>query len=158
MDVKGEVRGVLVVDDFAHHPTAIQATIEAARSRWPGRRIWAVMEPRSNSMRRKVFELSLPAALALADRVVIGSVHRSAQLADSERLAPESVAASVRSIGPPAEAIPSSDAIAQFLVDRVERGDVVLIMSNGSFDGLCEKLLARLSGSRQTLHEEAKSR
>ena len=158
MDIQGEVRGVLVVDDFAHHPTAIQATIEAARSRWPGRRLWAVMEPRSNSMRRKVFESSLPAALALADRVLIGSVHRSAQLADSERLAPETVAASVRSLGRPAEALTSSAAIADLLTESAEQGDVILIMSNGSFDGLCEKLLARLTGSPQRLPQEAKSR
>jgi len=158
LDVKGELRGVLVVDDFAHHPTAIQATIEAARSRWPGRRIWAVMEPRSNSMRRKVFESSLPAALALADRVLIGSVHRSAQLSDSERLAPESVAASVRSLGRPAEALPSAGAIADSLADHAEPGDLILVMSNGNFDGLCEKFLARLASSAQPLKEEAKSR
>lgn len=158
MDVQGEARGVLVVDDFAHHPTAIAATIEAARSRWPGRRLWAVMEPRSNSMRRRVFESALPAALALADRVVISSVHRSAQLADSERLAPDGVAASVRALGRPAEALPSADVIADFLAGQAEPGDLVLIMSNGSFDGLCDKLLARLSGSRQTLQEEARTR
>ena len=66
MDVKGEMRGVLLVDDFAHHPTAVKATIEAARTRWPGRRLWAILEPRSNSMRRKVFQEALPKALALA--------------------------------------------------------------------------------------------
>src|SRR5579864_6539555 len=68
MDVKGEHGGILVVDDFAHHPTAVRATIEAARGRWPKRRLWAILEPRSNSMRRKVFQDSLPKALALADR------------------------------------------------------------------------------------------
>ena len=72
MDVKGEHGGILVVDDFAHHPTAVRATIDAARGRWPKRRLWAILEPRSNSMRRKVFQESLPKALALADRVVLG--------------------------------------------------------------------------------------
>src|SRR5205814_6904987 len=71
MDVKGEIGGVLVVDDFAHHPTAVKATIEAARTRWPGRRLWAILEPRSNSMRRKVFQEALPKALALGDRVIL---------------------------------------------------------------------------------------
>jgi len=157
MDVKGEVRGVLVVDDFAHHPTAIQATIEAARSRWPGRRLWAVLEPRSNSMRRKIFESVLPNALAAADRVVIGPVSRAAQLDDLERLSPAVVADAVRSAGKPAEVVPSADAIADHLVQEAVAGDLILIMSNGSFDGLCEKLLARLRGSRRPGHRKASS-
>ena len=94
MDVKGEVDGILVVDDFAHHPTAITATIEAARLRWPARRIWAILEPRSNSMRRKIFQDALPQSLALGDHVLLGSVHRAGQLADEQRLDPEAVAAS----------------------------------------------------------------
>ncbi|MGC1906619.1 MAG: UDP-N-acetylmuramate--L-alanine ligase, partial [Candidatus Acidiferrum sp.] len=99
MDVKGERGGILVVDDFAHHPTAVQATIEAARGRWPNKRLWAILEPRSNSMRRKVFEESLPKALALADRVLLGGVFRAQQLGDDNRLAPEAVAKSVRELG-----------------------------------------------------------
>ncbi len=89
MDVKGEFGGILVVDDFAHHPTAVKATIEAARARWPGRRLWGILEPRSNSMRRKVFQETLPQALGLADRVVLGGVFRSHQLGDDNRLDPE---------------------------------------------------------------------
>ena len=69
MEIKGEAGGVLVVEDFAHHPTAIRLTLEAARTRWPGRRIWAAIEPRSNTMRRKVFQDVLPEALAVADAV-----------------------------------------------------------------------------------------
>src|SRR5260370_36569409 len=83
MEVKGEYGGILVVDDFAHHPTAVRATIEAGRSRWPKRRLWAILEPRSNSMRRKVFQESLPKALALADRVVVGGVFRAQQLGNA---------------------------------------------------------------------------
>ena len=158
MDVKGEVRGVLVVDDFAHHPTAIQATIEAARARWPGRRLWAVMEPRSNSMRRKTFESSLPAALARADRVLIGPVHRLGQLADSERLSPAVVAEAVRAAGKAAEALSSAEAIAERLAGEAVAGDVILIMSNGSFDGLCEKLLARLGESLKTARRQGPPR
>ena len=140
MDVKGEVRGVLVVDDFAHHPTAVRATIEAARARWPGRRLWAILEPRSNSMRRKVFEETLPVALALADRVVLAGVFRAQQLGDENRLEPEAVAESVRELGKSARVFPSADAIADRLAAEAEQGDVLLVMSNGSFDGLCEKL------------------
>jgi len=145
MDVKGEVNGALIVDDFAHHPTAVYATIEAARGRWPGRRVWAILEPRSNSMRRKVFEESLPKALALADRVVLGGVFRAQQLGEESRLDPASVAESVRRLGKDAQVFPSADQIAEYLGGEVKKGDLLLVMSNGSFDGLCEKLLKRLA-------------
>jgi UDP-N-acetylmuramate: L-alanyl-gamma-D-glutamyl-meso-diaminopimelate ligase len=153
MDLKGEVRGVLVVDDFAHHPTAVRATIEAARARWPGRRLWAILEPRSNSMRRKVFEETLPLSLALADRVILGGVFRAQQLGDENRLEPEAVAESVRELGKSARAFPSADAIADQVSVEVEPGDVLLVMSNGSFDGLCEKLLAKLGQPLQVSSE-----
>jgi UDP-N-acetylmuramate: L-alanyl-gamma-D-glutamyl-meso-diaminopimelate ligase len=144
MDVKGEVRGVLVVDDFAHHPTAVRATIEAAQARWPGRRLWAILEPRSNSMRRKVFEETLPVALALADRVVLAGVFRAQQLGDDNRMEPEAVAEHVRKLGKSARVFPSAEAIAEQVSAEADSGDVLLVMSNGSFDGLCEKLLAKL--------------
>ena len=157
MDVQGELGGVLVVDDFAHHPTAVKATIEAARGRWPARRLWAILEPRSNSMRRKVFQEALPKALALSDRVILGGVFRSQQLGEENRLDPESVAESVRALGKDARVYPSSDAIAEHLAAEARAGDLVLIMSNGSFDGLCEKLLKRLGAAVQ-LAGEAKTR
>jgi UDP-N-acetylmuramate: L-alanyl-gamma-D-glutamyl-meso-diaminopimelate ligase len=149
MDVKGEVEGVLVVDDFAHHPTAVKATIDAARHRWPKRRMWAILEPRSNSMRRKVFQETLPKALALADRVVLGGVFRSQQLGDDNRLSPDSVAESVRELGKDARAFEGADKIAEYLAAEAKPNDLMLIMSNGSFDGLCDKLLKKLSLVRQ---------
>ena len=145
MDVKGEIGGILVVDDFAHHPTAVTATIEAARARWPGRRLWAILEPRSNSMRRKVFQDALPVSLALADRVILGGVFRAQQVGDENRMDPEAVAARVRELGKDARVLPGADAIAEFLSAEATRGDLLLIMSNGSFDGLCEKLLTKLA-------------
>ncbi|HXX17085.1 MAG TPA: UDP-N-acetylmuramate:L-alanyl-gamma-D-glutamyl-meso-diaminopimelate ligase [Candidatus Eremiobacteraceae bacterium] len=144
MDVKGEIDGVLVVDDFAHHPTAIRATIDAARLRWPARRLWAILEPRSNSMRRRVFQDALPQALALADRVILGGVHRATQLSEDQRLDPETITAAVCKLGKEARAFSSADAIADFLALQAQSGDLLLVMSNGSFDGLCEKLLQRL--------------
>jgi UDP-N-acetylmuramate: L-alanyl-gamma-D-glutamyl-meso-diaminopimelate ligase len=144
MDVKGEIGNILVVDDFAHHPTAIRATIEAARLRWPHRRLWAILEPRSNSMRRRVFQDALPQALALGDRVILGGVHRSGQLSEDQRLDPETVASAVRQFGKDARVLPSADAIAGLLAAEAQPGDLLLVMSNGNFDGLCEKLLARL--------------
>jgi UDP-N-acetylmuramate: L-alanyl-gamma-D-glutamyl-meso-diaminopimelate ligase len=144
MDVKGEFGGVLVVDDFAHHPTAVRATIEAARGRWPERRVWAILEPRSNSMRRKIFQETLPQALALADRVILGGVFRSQQLGDDNRLDPEGVAQSVRALNKEARVFNSSDEIAAVLAAESEPGDLLLVMSNGSFDGLCDKLIKKL--------------
>jgi len=157
MDVKGEVNDVLVVDDFAHHPTAVRATIEAARGRWPNRRMWAILEPRSNSMRRKVFEESLPKSLALADRVILGGVFRSQQLGDENRLDPKAVAASVRMLGKSAQVFGGADAIAEHLAGEAKPGDLLLIMSNGSFDGLCDKLLKKL-GQTVTIPSEANLR
>jgi UDP-N-acetylmuramate: L-alanyl-gamma-D-glutamyl-meso-diaminopimelate ligase len=145
MDVKGEIGNILVVDDFAHHPTAIRATIEAARLRWPGRRLWAILEPRSNSMRRRVFQDALPQSLALGDCVILGSVHRAGQLADDQRLDPRTIAAAVSQLGKDARVLPGADAIADFLAAEARPNDLLLVMSNGSFDGLCEKLLNRLS-------------
>ena len=150
MDVKGEIGNILIVDDFAHHPTAIRATIEAARLRWPGRRLWAILEPRSNSMRRRVFQEALPQSLAMGDTVILGGVHRSSQLADDQRLDPETVAASVRQLGKDARVFPSADGIADFLAAEARPGDLLLVMSNGSFDGLCEKILKRLSDRRSS--------
>jgi UDP-N-acetylmuramate: L-alanyl-gamma-D-glutamyl-meso-diaminopimelate ligase len=156
MDLKGEVDGVLVVDDFAHHPTAIKATIEAARLRWPNRRLWAILEPRSNSMRRRVFQDALPQSLALGDRVLLGAVHRAGQLADEQRLDPETVAASVRALSKPAQVLPGAEAIADFLAAAARPGDLLLVMSNGSFDGLCDRLLKKLAARTTPAEAHAK--
>jgi UDP-N-acetylmuramate: L-alanyl-gamma-D-glutamyl-meso-diaminopimelate ligase len=145
LDVKGEFGGILVVDDFAHHPTAVRATIAAARGRWPGRRLWAILEPRSNSMRRKVFQEALPQSLATADKVILGGVYHATQLGDENRLDPESVAADVRKLGIEATVFSGSAAIADHLATHGKIGDLFLIMSNGSFDGLCQKLVDKLS-------------
>jgi UDP-N-acetylmuramate: L-alanyl-gamma-D-glutamyl-meso-diaminopimelate ligase len=95
-------------------------------------------------MRRKVFQDSLPKSLALADRVVLGGVFRAQQLGDDNRMDPESVAASVRDLGREARTFSGSDAIADYLSAEARPGDLLLIMSNGSFDGLCEKLVEKL--------------
>jgi UDP-N-acetylmuramate: L-alanyl-gamma-D-glutamyl-meso-diaminopimelate ligase len=144
LEVKGESSGVLVVDDFAHHPTAIRATIDAARHRWPGRKLWAVFEPRSNTMRRKVFEKALADSLATADAAVLGAVNRANLLSDAERMSPARVLESIGKAGKIAAGFDSADEIAEYLSAETRPGDLVLVMSNGSFDGLCGKLLAKL--------------
>jgi len=144
MEIKGEAGGVLVVEDFAHHPTAIKLTLEAARTRWPGRKIWAAVEPRSNTMRRKVFQDALPDALTLADTVLFGPVNRAQLLEEADRLSPETIAESIRARGCSAAALQSADEIAEHIADNSKPGELVLIMSNGSFDGLTSKVLERL--------------
>src|SRR5258707_7518850 len=155
LDVKGEFGGILVVDDFAHHPTAVRATIAAARGRWPGRRLWAILEPRSNSMRRKVFQEALPQSLATADKVILGGVHNANQLGDDNRLDPETGAADVRKLGVEAKVFGSAEAIAEHLASNGKSGDLFLIMSNGSFDGLCQKLVDKLSVAADATREVA---
>ncbi len=144
MEIKGEERGVLVVEDFAHHPTAIRMTLEATRTRWPGRKIWAAVEPRSNTMRRKIFQDLLPDALAIADEILIGPVNRAQLLEEAERLSPESIADSLLARNRPAKAFDSAAAIADHLAAHARSGDLVMVMSNGSFDGLSGKLLEKL--------------
>jgi UDP-N-acetylmuramate: L-alanyl-gamma-D-glutamyl-meso-diaminopimelate ligase len=145
LEVKGEAAGVTIVEDFAHHPTAIQLTLEAARTRWPGRRLWVALEPRSNTMRRKVHQAALPQALSLADGVLFGPVNRPQQLSDAERLSPELVVAELRAKGRRAEALGSAAEIAEYLERELKPGDLVLVMTNGSFDGLIGKLLEKLA-------------
>jgi UDP-N-acetylmuramate: L-alanyl-gamma-D-glutamyl-meso-diaminopimelate ligase len=145
MEVKGEADGILVVEDFAHHPTAIRLTLEAVRTRWPGRKIWAAVEPRSNTMRRKVFQDALPEALSLADAVLFGPVNRGQLLSEEDRLSPEAIADSLRKRGCKARAFASAGGIAEELSTHACSGEVILIMSNGSFDGLTARILEQLS-------------
>jgi UDP-N-acetylmuramate: L-alanyl-gamma-D-glutamyl-meso-diaminopimelate ligase len=143
MEIKGEAGGVLVVEDFAHHPTAIRMTLEATRTRWPERKIWAAVEPRSNTMRRRIFADVLPEALAIADAVVIGPVNRAQLLGESERLSPQAIAEATAKLGKPARAFDSTEELAEYLAANATSGDMVVIMSNGSFDGLSGKLLEK---------------
>jgi UDP-N-acetylmuramate: L-alanyl-gamma-D-glutamyl-meso-diaminopimelate ligase len=152
MEIKGEVDGITVVEDFAHHPTAIRATIDAARSRWVGRRLWVAFEPRSNTMRRKIFADALADALALADASVLGVVNRAQLLSDDDRLDPKEVAAAIRERGTKAEAFSSAAEIADYLAENLKSGDVVLAMSNGSFDGLAGRVIEVL-GKRTAAHK-----
>jgi UDP-N-acetylmuramate: L-alanyl-gamma-D-glutamyl-meso-diaminopimelate ligase len=156
LQVQGEPGGILVVDDFAHHPTAIRATIEAARGRWPGRRLWAAFEPRSNTMRRNTFEGPLAESLALADGVVLGPVSRANLLSDVERLSPDRIVTLLTAQIRQAAAFPNSDALAEYLEREAKSGDVILVMSNGSFDGLCGKLVSRFSKSSPITHQVRK--
>jgi UDP-N-acetylmuramate: L-alanyl-gamma-D-glutamyl-meso-diaminopimelate ligase len=137
-EVVGEARGITVIDDFAHHPTAVAGTLAALRQRYPGQRLRAVFEPRSNTSRRRVFQREFVEALAGADEVVLAAVFTKASdpIPAEERLAPETVVADVTRRGVPARLIDGVPAIKDYLVSTARAGDVIAIMSNGAFGGL----------------------
>jgi UDP-N-acetylmuramate: L-alanyl-gamma-D-glutamyl-meso-diaminopimelate ligase len=143
-EVRGEAHGVKVIDDFGHHPTAIAQTLQAFRHRFAGQRLWAIFEPRSNTTRRAVFQQELPDALKLADGVFISQVARLEQIPVKDRLDPEAVVAAIATAGRPAYYEKNADAIIDRLVPLLRPNDVVVVFSNGGFEGIHEKLLERL--------------
>jgi len=150
LEVKAEIDGVTIIDDFAHHPTAITATLRALRTRYPGARLWAVFEPRSNTLRRKVFEKELVAGLALADQVVIAEIFKPLAVPENERLSTASVVAKLKRSKVAARELPDADAIVASIASELQSGDVVAILSNGGFGGIYEKLPRRLEELRGT--------
>jgi UDP-N-acetylmuramate: L-alanyl-gamma-D-glutamyl-meso-diaminopimelate ligase len=147
LEVRAQIGGITIIDDFAHHPTAIRETLRALRSVYPSARLWAVLEPRSNTLRRKVLENDLVESLRLADHVVLAGVYQQQRIPDAERLHPEDVVRALNAAGTPAELHPGVDALIDSLLPQLESGDVVAILSNGGFDGIYEKLPKRLQAS-----------
>ena len=148
LEVRAEIAGITVIEDFAHHPTAIRETLRALRSVYPNSRLWAVLEPRSATLRRKILEADLVASLKLADHVVLAGVYQQQRIPDAERLHPEDVVdalnAQTGAVAPKAELLPDARAIVNGIAPNLRSGDVVAILSNGGFDGIYEKLPARL--------------
>ncbi len=159
LEVRAVVNAITVIEDFAHHPTAIRETLRALRAVYPRARLWAVLEPRSNTLRRKVLEADLIASLRLADQVVLAGVYQQQRIPDAERLHPEEViealnvdalnadalnSGSLHAGSPKAELLPDASAIVDAIAPRLQSGDVVALLSNGGFDGIYEKLPARL--------------
>ncbi len=144
LEVIAEINGITVIDDFAHHPTAIAGTLNALRSRYPGRRLWVILEPRSNTLRRNVFQSELARSLALADRVVIAGIFKADAIPEAERLNLHLVAARLEQQGHSARVITDTDRIVATAAPEMLPGDVVAILSNGAFGGIYEKLPQRL--------------
>jgi UDP-N-acetylmuramate: L-alanyl-gamma-D-glutamyl-meso-diaminopimelate ligase len=144
MQLRGTAAGVAVYDDFAHHPTAIAETLDGVRSAFPTRRIWAIFEPRSATSCRRVFQEEFVQALGRADRVVLPAVFRST-LPDEERLSPETMVEELRRAGHKAHYIPQVDAIVRTVSKDARDGDLVVVMSNGGFDNIHQKLLDALT-------------
>jgi UDP-N-acetylmuramate: L-alanyl-gamma-D-glutamyl-meso-diaminopimelate ligase len=137
-EVVGTARGVTVIDDFAHHPTAVAGTLAALRLRYPGRRLRAVFEPRSNTSRRRVFQDDFVTALAAADEAILAAVFTKPgdPIPPEERLAPETIVGELDRRGVPARTVDGVAAIRDYLVGTARAGDVIVIMSNGAFGGL----------------------
>lgn len=148
-EVVGDFSGITLVDDFAHHPTAVAGAIAALRLRYGSRRLWAVFEPRSNTSRRKVFQREYVEAFAAADQVIIGGVFQKQTdvVVESDVFSPEQLAGDLRARGMRARALAGVDAIVATLADEARPGDVVLMMSNGSFGGLRERLRTLYRGT-----------
>ncbi len=144
LELRGEAKGVRVYDDFAHHPTAVLETLRAVRERVRDQRIWAVFEPRSQTCRRRIFEQAFIEAFLPADLTVIAQVYSSAKMDPQETLSPDRVAEGIRQRGKDAYTFRSTDEIVSFLASQVRPGDHVVIMSNGGFDNIHNKLLERL--------------
>jgi UDP-N-acetylmuramate: L-alanyl-gamma-D-glutamyl-meso-diaminopimelate ligase len=144
LEVKAEVNGITIIDDFAHHPTAIAGTLKALRARYAGARLWAVLEPRSNTLRRRVLQSDLAHSLAGADEIIVANVFRSEAVPENERLELPALAAEIKQNGRPVRLLADADAIVQTIAPELRSGDVVAILSNGGFGGIYEKLPARL--------------
>ena len=144
MEIKGIAGGVTLIDDFGHHPTAIRETLRALRIKYPREKIWAVFEPRSNTTRRNVFQTELAESFADANAVVVAEVARLEQINAEERLNPEKLMQDLRADGKTAAYLPDVAAIVAHIAEYAHGGDVVVVFSNGGFDGIHGKLLARL--------------
>lgn len=147
MQVRGEVRGVTVIDDFAHHPTAVRETLAAARQRYIGRKIIAIFEPRSYTAQRKDFQQAFEDGLAEADEIIVAGLFHPERYTKETALSPEEMASNLRGRGREAGFLPAADEIVAHLAPRLKKSDVVVIMSNGSFGGIHDKLLDALGKS-----------
>ena len=147
LEVRAEAKGITLVDDFGHHPSALRESIAALRHRYPGRRLWALFEPRSNTTRRGIFQNELAQSLSAADGLYITEVARKDQLDPQTCLNPQKIAEDVRRAGREAYFLPGPDEILKDLMPRLKSGDVVAVFTNGSFGGLVGKLAESLKKS-----------
>jgi UDP-N-acetylmuramate: L-alanyl-gamma-D-glutamyl-meso-diaminopimelate ligase len=152
LEVRAEVNGITIIDDFAHHPTAIAGTLNALRARYPRARLWAILEPRSNTLRRNVLQNELARSLALADEVVVANVFKSDAIPEAERLDLAALASAIQKHGRRARIVPEVDGIVQLVAPEMRPGDVVTILSNGGFGGIYEKLPQRLNAISEGAH------
>ena len=143
-EVRGVAQGVRVVDDFAHHPTAVRETLEGLRQRYPGGRLIAIFEPRSATSRRGTFQKDYAEAFAAADEIIIGAVHLPEKAPQGDRFDPERLAADLRGKGLAARHLVDVETIVEQVVSNAAAGDTVVVMTSGGFEGIHDRLLGRL--------------
>ncbi|HMG21901.1 MAG TPA: GNAT family N-acetyltransferase [Kofleriaceae bacterium] len=153
-ELRGIAGGVTVIDDYAHHPTAVRETLKALRRRYPKRRLIAVYEPRSATSRRKTFQAEFAEAFAHADEVVVGRLFDPSKIPDADRFDPERLALDLHRSGTKAAYVPDVDTIVKQLAESAAPGDVVCVLSSGSFDGLHDRLLDEIGDSMRPAHRE----
>jgi UDP-N-acetylmuramate: L-alanyl-gamma-D-glutamyl-meso-diaminopimelate ligase len=144
-EVRGEPGGVTVIDDYAHHPTAVKATLEALRPFYGDRRLWAIFEPRTNSSKRRVFQERYATVFDGADIVLIKEPPGLDRIAPKERLSAKQLVEDITDRGIDAHYFPDTDSLLPFILTRVESRDVLVVMSTGSFDNLIDRILLGLS-------------
>ena len=154
LEVRGEVRGVTVIDDFAHHPTAVRETLLAARAKYPGRRIVAIFEPRSYTAQIKLFQQQFEDALAEADEIIVARLFHPERYTPETAISPSEMLDHLRARGREAHYIASPDDIVSDLAPRLKGAEVLVIMSNGSFGGIHEKMLKALRSAETSAHAE----
>ena len=143
-EVRGVAGGVRVIDDFAHHPTAIGLAIDSLRQQYPDSRLWVVFEPRSNTTRRNIFQDELAAALSKADLAVVPAVPDPEKVDEEDRLDPEKLVSDVKASGTECWYCETVDDIVELIAAESREGDTVAVLSNGGFGGIHQKLLDRL--------------
>ena len=158
LEVRAEVNGITIIDDFAHHPTAIASTLAALRTRYPGARLWVILEPRSNTLRRNVLQNDLAKSLAVADEVIVANVFKSEAIPESERLNLDAVVAGIAQRGRRARIVRDADAIVHLAAPEMRPGDVVAILSNGGFGGIYERLPQMLESLMTKTAREASAK
>jgi UDP-N-acetylmuramate: L-alanyl-gamma-D-glutamyl-meso-diaminopimelate ligase len=144
LEVRAEAKGITLVDDFGHHPSALRESIAALRTRYPDRRLWALFEPRSNTTRRGIFQKELAQSLSAADGVYIAEIARKDQIDPITRLDPAKIVSDIKTAGKEAYFLVDGEAIMKDLLPRLKSGDVVAVFTNGSFGGLVPKLAEAL--------------
>ncbi len=144
-ELRGEVNGIKVIDDFAHHPTAIRLAVQSLRQRHPGSKLWILFEPRSNTTRRAVFQNELAEALALADVSLVAPIPDLHKIPENDRLDPDKLGADINRHGGSGRCMPDLESIVATVKEQARPGDVVAVLSNGGFGGIHGKLLAALA-------------
>lgn len=143
-DILGEFSGVLLIEDFAHHPTAVRETIKAIQSKYKNKKVFSVFEPRSATSRRKVFQKDYVEAFSEAQEIIIAQAFDQGKIASDDRFSTEELIQDLVKLGKSAKLFSSAEHIVEDLYRRTQKGDVVLIMSNGGFDGIYDKLINKL--------------